>query len=367
MNLKPLHIVAFDVPFPANYGGVIDVFSRIKCLHQLGYAITLHCYEYGRGQRPELEDYCTKVYYYPRPKRVWDLFSSTPFIVKTRINHLLIKRLKEDLHPIWMEGLHCAWLLNYFSSSERQLLVRVHNIEHHYYDGLAQGIPAPKRWYFLWESRKLKRYEPILSQASHLFAIQECDVEHFKKINPNTTLLPSLPLNDVIAPPQTLMPYVLYQGSLDVEENQKAVVWLIQNVLKHLPQKSKIAGKNPPQWLRALCRQFQIELIENPDETVMTSLIANAKIHLLYTEQDTGLKLRLMNVLPYNGEIIVNPKMVAGTNWGRYCHIANHPSDFIAKIKNILSLSEGVSEKVQQRHLQLSLVRQQVERILSNI
>ena len=27
-----LHIIAFNVPYPANYGGVIDVFYRIKAL-----------------------------------------------------------------------------------------------------------------------------------------------------------------------------------------------------------------------------------------------------------------------------------------------------------------------------------------------
>ena len=29
---KHLHIVAFNVPLPANYGGVIDVFYRLKAL-----------------------------------------------------------------------------------------------------------------------------------------------------------------------------------------------------------------------------------------------------------------------------------------------------------------------------------------------
>ena len=48
MENKRLHIVAFDVPFPANYGGAIDVFYKLKALHQLGIRITLHCFEYGR-------------------------------------------------------------------------------------------------------------------------------------------------------------------------------------------------------------------------------------------------------------------------------------------------------------------------------
>ena len=31
-----LHVIAFDVPYPANYGGVIDVFYRVKALSEAG-------------------------------------------------------------------------------------------------------------------------------------------------------------------------------------------------------------------------------------------------------------------------------------------------------------------------------------------
>ena len=38
-NTFKLHIVSFDVPFPPNYGGVIDVYYKCKHLHQLGIEI----------------------------------------------------------------------------------------------------------------------------------------------------------------------------------------------------------------------------------------------------------------------------------------------------------------------------------------
>jgi hypothetical protein len=56
--ISAINIVAFDVPFPANYGGVIDVFHKIKTFNQLGVKVHLHCFEYGRGNQPELEQYC---------------------------------------------------------------------------------------------------------------------------------------------------------------------------------------------------------------------------------------------------------------------------------------------------------------------
>jgi len=45
--VKKLHIVSFDVPYPANYGGVIDVFYKLKALHSLGIEIYFHVFEYG--------------------------------------------------------------------------------------------------------------------------------------------------------------------------------------------------------------------------------------------------------------------------------------------------------------------------------
>ena len=53
-----LHIVSFSVPFPANYGGVIDVFYKLKALHKAGMKIHLHCYQYDRSEAPELNTYC---------------------------------------------------------------------------------------------------------------------------------------------------------------------------------------------------------------------------------------------------------------------------------------------------------------------
>jgi len=55
---KHLHIISFDVPYPTDYGGAIDVFYKIKALHKLGIKIHLQTYEYGRGQQDELLKYC---------------------------------------------------------------------------------------------------------------------------------------------------------------------------------------------------------------------------------------------------------------------------------------------------------------------
>ena len=71
---KTLNIVCFDVPFPPNYGGVIDVFYKLKALNKQGLQIILHTFEYGRGEQKELEKYCKNICYYKRKTTIKNMF-----------------------------------------------------------------------------------------------------------------------------------------------------------------------------------------------------------------------------------------------------------------------------------------------------
>lgn len=82
--MNKLHIVSFDIPYPADYGGVIDVFFKIKALYEAGVKIHLHCFEYHRPPAPELDQYCEKVSYYPRKISSRLLFHKLPYIVISR-------------------------------------------------------------------------------------------------------------------------------------------------------------------------------------------------------------------------------------------------------------------------------------------
>ena len=71
---KRLHIVSFDVPYPPNYGGIIDIYFKIKELHKLGVEIYLHNYlSEDKNEQVALEKYCKKIYYYKRK----NIFSSS--------------------------------------------------------------------------------------------------------------------------------------------------------------------------------------------------------------------------------------------------------------------------------------------------
>ena len=79
--MKYLHVIAFDIPYPANYGGVIVVYYHLKALADAGVRVILHSFQYGHRQgSPELEQICHQTYYYPRSKKIIDQFHKRPFI-----------------------------------------------------------------------------------------------------------------------------------------------------------------------------------------------------------------------------------------------------------------------------------------------
>ena len=77
--MKTLHVIALNIPYPPNYGGVIDIYYKLLALHRLGVRLILHCYEYERPRAPELERICAEVHYYPRrTKPISETFRRLP-------------------------------------------------------------------------------------------------------------------------------------------------------------------------------------------------------------------------------------------------------------------------------------------------
>ncbi|OFZ56654.1 MAG: hypothetical protein A3D92_14045 [Bacteroidetes bacterium RIFCSPHIGHO2_02_FULL_44_7] len=352
MHPKHLHIVSLDVPFPPDYGGAIDIFFRIQALHQLGYTITLHCFEYGRGRSHEILEQCTsEVHYYSRRKPLLDWFSSIPFIVKTRRSKELLKRLLLDQHPILFEGLHTTYYLADERLKERLKIVRAHNVEHEYYSELALRAGGKERLFFRSEARKLRTYEKVLLHADHVLAIQENDLIHFQEFHPSAHLLPASIPHIRIQEGCPTKPYCLFHGNLSVAENEHAALGLAR-AFKDAGLVLIIAGKKPSDDLIAACKINKVDLRSNPSQEEMEELILQAQIHVLYTEQPTGLKLKLLSALSTQGHVLVNPTMVAGSSLGNYCTVTESLADF-PRQATLLMAKTIDTEEIHERHAYL--------------
>ena len=332
-----LHIIAFDVPYPANYGGIIDVFYRVKALSEAGVKVHLHCFEYGRGEQ-EVLNRCHEVKYYKRDTSFAKQMSLTPFIVNSRRSEELVKDLLQDDYPILCEGLHTTAILTDRRFKNRKIFVRAHNVEHDYYKGLGDSEKYVwKRLFYYAEAWKLRRYEPVLKKAKGIFAISQSDTDYFSKEYGKVTLIPGFNAADSVCSETGRGEYVLYHGNLSVRENEEAAKWLIENVFSELNLHCIVAGLNPSEKLMKLAHNHSnVTLVANPDDAEMIDLLRNAQVNILVTNQPTGLKLKLLNAL-YNGRFcLVNSNMVKGTSLECLCIVADEPKQIMAEVKRLM-------------------------------
>lgn len=353
MSEHTLHIIAFDIPYPPNYGGVIDVFYKLKALYRMRLKIKLHCFEYpGRERSDELLKYCAEVHYYPRLLGLQSALSLKPYIVSSRRSDKLLENLMKDNHPILFEGLHSCYYIGHPALKNRMKIYRESNIEHHYYFNLYKVDKGYiKKGYYLLASIKLRLYQRILKHANLMLAVSEKDTEYLQqhfRCN-KVAYLPSFHANDEVESLMGKGTFALYNGNIEVPENAHAVEYLIKEVFNNIDIPLVVAGMNPPQRISRLASGFpNVTIIANPDDHKMFELIKNAHVNILVTFQATGLKLKLLNTL-YKGRFcLVNDPMLNGTGLNGLCEVGNNADalkDSLLRLFNQSFEPAGLSER----------------------
>ena len=139
---RHLHIVCLDVPWPADYGGAIDMMNRIMMFKKQGILIHLHYFSYNeRGEPDELNQFCESISVYERKTGKKGFSLNLPYIISSRINDKLVANLQKDAYPILLEGIHCTGILQFLDTKSRKIVVRMHNEESIYYKELARNEP----------------------------------------------------------------------------------------------------------------------------------------------------------------------------------------------------------------------------------
>jgi hypothetical protein len=301
---KHLHIISFDIPYPPNYGGVIDVYFKIRTLHELGIKIHLHCFEYpGRDRSAELNS--------------------------------------KDNYPVLFEGLHSCYYIDDPRIRERLKIYRESNIEHRYYFNLFKvAANLGNRIYFLVASAKLRLYQKVLRHADMMFAVSQHDTEYLQSHFPGKEIyhLPSFHANNQVSVLPGKGDYALYHGNIEVPENEFAATYLVTKVFDGFDIPLIIAGMNPREkFIKLAESRPNVKVVANPDDQKMFELIRNAQVNILVTFQATGLKLKLLNTL-YNGRFcLVNEPMVTGTSLDSLCEIADTADEMRSRLKELFN------------------------------
>lgn len=335
---KSIHIVSFDVPFPPDYGGVLDVYLRAKGLKELGYSVILHCYEYGRGRAHDFSEVADQVYYYDRKNGVKSVFSNLPYIVKSRNSEELLQRLLADDFPVLLEGQHCTFRIDELIKHHKKTAVRMHNIEWEYYRDLAKDAKTTsERLFFGLESRKLRKHENQLKKVP-LLCISEKDTEHYQKLGFHATYLPVTINPDLILEPaEAEKPFALFHGNLSVAENREAVQTLIsENKRKKFELPVIIAGKHPGAALTKKIQDQGWECIADPSDSELNDLMRSCSLHLLIGFKSSGIKLKVIRGLLTGKPCIATREMTGTPTLEKHCEIWNPSLSLADKIAEVL-------------------------------
>lgn len=345
---KYLNIISLNIPWPANYGGVLDIYYKMKALHECGVKIILHCFEYERPRTSELEKICHEVHYYKRRTGLLPNLTYLPYNVYGRKDKNLIKNLLKNDYPILFEGLHSCYYLSDKRLRNRFKIFRECNIEHDYYNALSYSTDnIIKKSFFKLEGLRFRLFQKNVKWADLIISVSTTDADYLRKVFPEKKVefIPCFHANEKITTLTGKSNYILYHGKLSVPENEKAVLFLIKNVFCKLKHKCIVAGMDPSDDIyKAASSYNNIEIIPNPEQNKMEELISQAQIHTLVTFQDTGLKLKLLNSLFGGRHTLVNSLMLAGSGLDSLCRIANTPEEMISECNRLMEIP--VDEKI---------------------
>jgi hypothetical protein len=355
---KHLHIVCLDVPWPADYGGAIDMMNRIRMLKRQGIAIHLHYFSYNeRGNPNELNQFCEVIHVYTRTTGHRGLSSTLPYIISSRINDELVTNLLKDDYPILLEGLHCTGVLPKLDLRNRKVVVRMHNEESIYYKELARSESyLLRKLFFLNESRLIRNYNRKLPADCIYACVSNEDIRVLKEEYhlPNVKFLSTFPAWQEVKGEEGIGNLCIYHGNLSVPENEKAAIWLLREVFTLVRKPFVIAGKKPSRKLQKLAHLCQHTcLVADPSETEMSDLVRKAHIHVLplFNKNVTGIRLKLLHALFEGRHCIVNDGMVKGTGLEPACHIASTANGFASIITQLYNQPFTTDEIVLRRNL----------------
>lgn len=334
---KKIHFISMDIPFPPNYGGVIDVFFKLKAMHQMGIKIYLHLYGKSSCGIDELKQFAEEIYYYPIKKKPVYFLKTSPFSVKIRRGEELLKNIKKIKAPIFFESLKTTQVLDLDGLDAYPKFLRLHNIEHNYYKGLGNSEKNKlKRFIYTLEASKYVKYEEIIHQMDEVFTLSKFEQDYINQKFNKGKYIPVFHGNNVLPKLEEFGKYVMYHGDLRTADNCKAVEFLI-DVFKKLDYSLVIASSIKEEWVKSKIKlSTNIKFVKLNDFSHLIQLFQDAHINVAWSFQESGTKLKVINALFNSRYSIVNKDIIDDEVIENLCFKVENESELIVTIKKLM-------------------------------
>lgn len=338
MKDTTLNIVSFDNPYPPNYGGVIDVFYKVKALHDIGYSIHLHCFAKEIPQEyEELKAISAQVYFYPIKELPFYFFSKLPFSVISRSDSKLAENLAKIKAPILFEGLKTTCLINDSRLKNHKKILRLQNIEEDYFDGISKSEQSIlRKILFKMEAYKYRKYKEVFSSVDEVITLSKFENSTTEKYHINSTYVPVFHGNDKVLPLEGFGEYSIYHGDLNTSDNKKCVEFLVE-VFKKLPNRKLVivSGSNEEFVKRLIGTSKNIEFVLLRDFEHLKELLQKSHISISWSFQKSGTKLKSINSLFNTRFCIINENIIDDETVSDLCILVKTEEELINQIEQL--------------------------------
>ena len=341
--MKDLQIVSFDYPYPPSYGGIIDVFFKIKALSEIGINIHLHCFVEQEPKHidKEILDMVSSVFFYKKNRNPLFILAAKPFSVISRQSKALLKNIKKINAPILFEGLQTTYIIKELEHYVPKKYLRLHNNEASYYAGLSKSEDNPlKRMVYWLESKKYEYYQnSILKTFESIFCLSNKEYLEIEQSSNNGSFVGIFHGNDFVKPLDGKGEYFLFHGDLSISDNRKALDMAI-DVFSQLPDYPLlIASDKATTKISTRIKDYKnITLVPIINHDNLNLLFSKAQGNILLSLQKSGTKVKLFNTLFNSRFVIINDNITDDKGLVALCSVINNQSELKNTIKEIANL-----------------------------
>lgn len=332
-----LTIIAMEIPYPANHGGRVDVWRRLKALKRLGVQTQLLCWSPERPSpqvtsaiEAEVSEFICLSYptgLAQRARRLIDL-ATYPLGVTSRLvrppelDRLIgaVRQFEPDL--LMADHVHCAQLAARVADGlGKPFIIRSHDIEHLHYRQLMRTAPtfAAKIRNYLAQ-RHLEAFEKnMFKRSAAVFDISSADLERWRAMGFSNGfhLPPIIDFSEVPPAPETQnFSYdAAFLGNLKTDNNITGVLWFLDQVrpliLRERPDfRIAIAGSSPIDAIRHACAASGVTLVADPADA--NAFYRSARVCFDPVSSGLGVSIKALDMLASGRPIVSFAKGASG-------------------------------------------------------
>jgi glycosyltransferase involved in cell wall biosynthesis len=349
-------IVCSDFPYPADHGGRVDTWGRIKVLAELGWKI--HLVICGK-HIPSQEDikvvynYVEKVKLCPRRSKMIDLLSGMPMQVQSR-KELKHVNIDEDYDYVLLEGDYVYHILNNPLIKHNNIILRVHNDEAIYFQALSRSAKKlPHKLYYRMESRRFKQLQQrMLKRVDKYLFISNQEFQKFSSRYPATKsqFLPPPVTKEIFQSNTFQSKNVVFIGSLFMPNNREAIEWYLEHihpVMLNIPDyQFIIAGNSRKQSLKWLESYNLNKVVVHDTPKSLEHIYDTGYVFVNPMQNGAGVKLKTIEAIQ-NGLPVISTSIGAegtGLRHNEHVLIADNPEQFSAHLQQLLHHPEQAQQ-----------------------